>query len=324
MMTLRNKFSNFDRKPHWRWGGIVSKIDPRTSAKFVLIKVVTRKFRAEVPSKNSNASYNSGFRLVHSKTDIQDAFGLDASASYRGIAYQAEGSVKYASSKDVNAESINLAGYVKVDTRADSLRASDNISFKGAFLASGDLDTGESFTARMGGIKIDKDYAQLYLTNPEVFFNTCGDGFVMDIFYGGRLNIIATLDTKTEAAKQSLQASLKGSGGGVEVDVDAVVSSAKASEGTTFNASYQAVGSDGSELKIGSIDQVKSTFENFTANARQNDAGVRMRIVSYKSLVEEKLKDYRFGPGDSVTQAARLYSDLTSVWHTLTQIKKAL
>lgn len=199
-------------------------------------------------NKSKDPNYYGTFRLVYSKTDIEDGFGLNSSASYRGLVYKASGSVKYAQSKQVSSQSTNASGFVTVETRSESLLGQSALSQGGAFVPSYQSAPFSAVKARLGDIRLSNDYVQMLKSNPGEFFRQCGDGFVMDIYYGGRLNIFATLTTDSETSRKKLEASLKGSGGVAEISIDGFISNAKNSGNTEFNASYMAVGSDGSEL----------------------------------------------------------------------------
>ncbi|MEZ5482722.1 MAG: hypothetical protein R3E73_11265 [Porticoccaceae bacterium] len=272
------------------------------------------------PSGHKDGQYEGSFRLVHSKTDIEDGFGLNASATYRGLLYKVEGSAKYAQSKEVSAENTNVAGYVAVETRADSIYGATSKSLDAQFIPSVKMISASEIAARFTDIRVLPEYIDLLASNPKEFFRRCGDGFVADIYYGGRLNVLAALATTSEDSKKKLEASLKGSSSAVDVSVDGFISSVKKSSGTQFTASYRAVGGDGKELSVSSIDNLKQTVDKFSHEVFKNDAGIRMRVVSYASLIPNT-DSYRFGVVQDAIDAARRYRDLNSVWDALGQMR---
>ena len=258
------------------------------------------------------------FRLIFSKSEIADGFGLNAAASYRSLAYNVSGSARYAQSRQVSAENTNVAGYVKVETRAQSLRG--KAATANSFVSSDTQLSSETLVAGISGIRLSQTALDALTTSPEEFFNQCGDGFVIDIYYGGRLNILAELSSESEQNKRKLEASLKGSGGGAEVQIDGFVEASKSTEVKNFNASYMVVGTDGKGISVSSIDKLEKTFNDFPGNVKANDTGVRIRVASYASLLPGS-EQYQFGPTEEMIKTARLHNDLDSVWRDLADMR---
>ncbi len=274
-------------------------------------------------SGGSGIRAEGNFQLIFSKSEIADGFGLNAAASYRSLAYNVSGSAEYAQSKQVSTENTNVAGYVKVETRAQSLRGKSGVAELRSFSLSDTNLPADSLGARLSGIRLSQEALDALKNSPEEFFNNCGDGFVIDIYYGGRLNVIASLSSTSEQEKRKLESSLKGSGGGAEVSIDGFIESAKSTAVESFNASYLMVGTDGGDINVLTVAELKTTFDNFPGNVKKNDIGVRLRVASYASLLPESER-YRFGPTDEVIKAARLYNDLESVWRNLADMRGAL
>ena len=166
-------------------------------------------------AENKDARYQGSFRLIHTKTDIEDGFGLSLSASYRGLIYSAKGSASYAQKQTVNVENINAAGFVTVETRGRSLHSKGSNFSATTFVPSHQLD-GSLVVDQVGGLSLKSKYLQLLKSNPKQFYQICGDSFVSDIYFGGRLNVVATLATVSVSDKRKLESSLSGSGGGAD------------------------------------------------------------------------------------------------------------
>lgn len=277
----------------------------------------------EISQSNADESSSGiiaegSFKLVFSKSSIADGFGLNAAANYRSVAYEASGSAKYAQSKQVSAQNTNVAGYVKVETRSQSLRAK---GYSGAETLSSDVPmTSSMLGAKLSGIRLSPDALAALNESPEKFFTNCGDGFVIDIYYGGRLNVLAELSTGSEESKRKLEESLKGAGGGATIEIGGFVEASKSSEVSSFSASFRAVGSDGTGIDVSDVDSLKDTFDKFPRNVKDNDRGVRIRVASYASLLPNS-EQYQFGPTQEVIEAARLHNDLDSVWRDLADMR---
>ncbi len=78
------------------------------------------------PHENADPKTTSTFRLVRSTTDVMDAFEMSAEAAFRGVVYNASGSVSYAQSRNLSRDALNVAGAVEMHTRTLSLYAADN------------------------------------------------------------------------------------------------------------------------------------------------------------------------------------------------------
>ena len=76
--------------------------------------------------ESQGGNYSGSFRLVSSRSDIEDSLGLNASASYRGLVYQASGSVQFAKSQTLSTGSIQVAGFATAETRVQSLLGKGN------------------------------------------------------------------------------------------------------------------------------------------------------------------------------------------------------
>ncbi|MGF1641806.1 MAG: hypothetical protein ACFCUO_12730 [Rhodospirillales bacterium] len=275
--------------------------------------------KAETSSKtNDDPRYFGQFRLVHSTTDIEDGFGLSTSAAFQGLIYKVGGSVKYAQSKTFSADSINASGFITVETRSESLYGPDaTLPAAGvAFEPSWASATAHHLSTRMGGLRLKPEYARMLKNDQKAFFDACGDGFVVDIYRGGRLDVLLGIATASVAENRKLAAEIHGSGGGVSIDVDAMISKVEAHKNTSVNGTYLAVGGDGRELGVASLDELKAMLKAFPAEVRKADAGIRIRVLSYAALVGGD-EHYRFGVVDSARTAARLYLDLESVWATM-------
>lgn len=70
-----------------------------------------------------------------------------------------------------------------------------------------------------------------------------------------------------------------------------------------------------------SLDKMKGMIDAFPNAVFKQDAGVRMRIVSYADLLPD-MKNYRFGVVEDVVKATRLYRNLDSVWQTFGQMRE--
>jgi len=276
------------------------------------------------PQENTNGRYSGNFRLVSSRSDIEDGLGLNVSAGYRGLVYKASGSVKFAQDQTVSASSTQVAGFATAETRVESvLGKTGNEAANAAFISSDAILSLNDIQQRFGGLSLDRHKLKLLTSkNPDdvqKFFRECGDGFVSDIYHGGRLNIVASLSSNSEKSKQTVESTLKGEGGGFNIGIDSLVSAAKSKDVTNFSSNYLIVGTDGSGGSFTDIDGLKQKFNEFNNKAYQHDAGIRLRITSYALLLPNS-GQYRFGVAKDAIEAARLVNELTSVWQTLGQM----
>ena len=277
---------------------------------------------AEPSSKtNDNPQYFGQFRLVHSTTDIEDGFGLSTSASFQGLVYKGAGSVKYAQSRTYNAENINAAGFITVETRSESLYGSAaTVSARDpSYLPSWTPVALRGVLAQVGGLRLKPEFSKMLNENPKAFFEHCGDGFVTDIYRGGRLSVLLNISAASVGENKKLQAEISGSGGGVDIGVDSMISKVSAHSNTSLNGSYFAVGGSGRELSLASLDALKAMLKTFPEDVHTTDAGIRMRVMSYNAVLDGEDR-YRFGIVESARAAARTYLDFNSIWKTMREM----
>lgn len=275
--------------------------------------------------ENKNSRYSGNFRLVSSRSDIEDGLDLNVSAGYRGLVYQASGSIEFAQNQTLSAASTQVAGFATAETRVESVVGQTaNVAANATSISSDAVLSLNDVQQRLGGLSLDPDkLALLTSTNPEdvqKFFSACGDGFVSDIYHGGRLNIVATLSTQSETSKQTVESTLKGEGGGFNIGIKGLVSAAKSKDVTNFSSNYLIVGTDGSGGSFTDIEGLKQKFNEFNNKAYQHDAGIRLRVTSYALLLPNS-GQYRFGVAKDAIETARLVNELTSVWQTLGQMQ---
>jgi hypothetical protein len=279
-------------------------------------------FADPVVSKNKQLESTGSFRLVHSTSDILDGFDLSASAAFHGIFYKGSGSISYATSQSISAEMTNAAGFVTVETDATSLRAKDAPAAATAYRYSFAV-TPAAVASSIGGLRLKQEYLDLLksgsVSDRKTFFEICGDGFISDIYRGGRLSTVLTISSRNREDRQKLQASLSGEGGGASVSVGTMIEKVSKSSVSSFSANFHAVSGCG-QSGVTSLDAMKNLLETFAGCVRSDPAGIRMRVISYDALVTPPGK-HRFGVPEGAAKAARAYLDLNSIWATMHQMR---
>ena len=156
------------------------------------------------------------------------------------------------------------------------------------FVVHAKVNNGVDFAAPLSGtpnktISLTPYYRNLAARNYPDFERQCGEAFVSAIFSGAELNAVLSFDEQSSSERETIEASMKGSGWGFEAEGAASSTMESYASSSSLRISYYQTGGKGNPIPTdqqGFIDAINSLPR------LADEAGYNYRIMirSYKSL----------------------------------------
>jgi len=201
--------------------------------------------------------------VVTDHSEMMQSMEVSAEMQVKAIAYEVSGKASYAKNVEMKSESMNFVVHAKVNNGVD-------------------------FTAPLSGapnktISLTPYYRNLAARNYPEFERQCGEAFVSAIFSGAELNAVLSFDEQSSNERETIEASMKGSGWGFEAEGSASSTMESYASSSSLRISYYQTGGKGNPIPTdqqGFIDAINSLPR------LADEAGYNYRIMirSYKSL----------------------------------------
>lgn len=240
--------------------------------------------------------------VVTDHSEMMQSMEISAEMQVKAIAYEVSGKASYAKNVEMKSESMNFVVHAKVNN-------------------------GVNFTAPLRGatsksISLTPNYRNLAARNYPDFERQCGEAFVSAIFSGAELNAVLSFDEQSSSERETIEASMKGSGWGFEAEGSASSTMNDYASSSSLSISYYQTGGKGNPIPTdqeGFIDAIS----NLPRLA--NDAGYNYRIMirSYKSLPnypgrsEEPSSIFREQLSLSYGRLLTIHDEITSILEDL-------
>ena len=162
-------------------------------------------------------------------TEVRDSYSLakamnvSASVSVKSVNYRASGKASFASNSNVSSSSVTYL------VNAEVLNGAEYV---------GPPEAGPVGNTSTGAVRLTDAAAAMALRDIERFQAVCGEGFISATISGARAYLLAETVTSSRDERQSVRASVKGSGWGVKVAAAAGLSTNSATENLTRNITF--------------------------------------------------------------------------------------
>lgn len=154
-------------------------------------------------------------------TEVRDSYSLakamnvSSSVSVKGVGYNVSGKASFAKNTNVSSSSVTYLVNAEVLNGAEYVRPSGG-----------------------GAVRLTDEAAAMARQDLERFQAVCGEGFVSATISGARAYLLAETQTTSRSERQSVRASVKGSGWGVKVEAAVSGSSESGTENLTRNITF--------------------------------------------------------------------------------------
>lgn len=154
-------------------------------------------------------------------TEVRDSYSLakamnvSSSVSVKGVGYNVSGKASFAKNTNVSSSSVTYLVNAEVLNGADYVRPTAS-----------------------GAVRLTEAAANMARTDLERFQAVCGEGFVSATISGARAYLLAETQTTSRSERQSVRASVKGSGWGVKVQAAVSGSSESNTENLTRTITF--------------------------------------------------------------------------------------
>jgi hypothetical protein len=170
------------------------------------------------PVQRKAQSSDITIKEVRDSYSLSKAMNVSASVSVKAIGYEASGKASFAKNSSVSSTSVS-------------------------FLVNAEVLNSAMFAAppaAKGGraVRLTEAAAAMAKRDIERFQETCGEGYVSSTVDGARAYLLATTETTSKTERESMKASVKGSGWGVKVEAAASGSSETGTENLTRTLTF--------------------------------------------------------------------------------------
>jgi hypothetical protein len=240
--------------------------------------------------------------VVTDRSDLMNELDVSAEVQVKAIAYSVSGKARYAQTVEIKAESLNFVAHARVDNGVEY--------------------TAPAEVAGAKRIDLTPRYRDLARRDPAAFERECGDGFVSAIHAGAELTAILSFAAQSSDERRSLEASMKGSGWGLEAEGKASGAMKSYAAKSALTISYHQTGGQGNPIPTDQA-QFLQAIQGLPALAAQDGVNYRIRVQSYRSLpgyptVEEGEE------GSFRRELATSYGRLTSLRDDVVEILESL
>lgn len=226
---------------------------------------------------------------VRDSQELARSLDISTAVSVKAIGYSASGKAKFA--KDTKISAFSTTMVIKADVRNGAEYAAPKAAIKGHTGAAVVLTDAAAALAR-------RDLA--------AFQQTCGEGYVSAMMKGAEAYAVIDFKTRTEAQRESTEASVSGAGWGVKVDgaFKAAASTAKGSAKSSIT--YYQAGGSGNPLPS-NADQIKERIEKLAEDALGAGKTYTLEITPYQVLEN-------FPRGAELTADAGETDEIAEAW----------
>ena len=141
-------------------------------------------------------------------------------------------------------------------------------------------------TRRMKNVVLKKEFQKLFSSNPDKFYQLCGDSFVAGVSHGGEYFALVNQTTHSEEEEKELKASLKAKGFGVQINADAAHVKSESFKDMALEIVAEQKGGFGDTSEPArSVEEVIKRFKELPKIATENPWPFSASLQSYESLL---------------------------------------
>jgi hypothetical protein len=201
--------------------------------------------------------------VVTDRSDLMNELDVSAEVQVKAIAYSVSGKARYAQTVEIKAESLNFVAHARVENGVEYAAPAEVAGAK--------------------RIDLTPRYRDLARRDRAAFERECGDGFVSAIHAGAELTAILSFAAQSSDERRSVEASMKGSGWGLEAKGKASAAMQSYAAKSALTISYHQTGGQGNPLPTDQAAFLEA-IRTLPALAAQDGVNYRIRVQSYRSL----------------------------------------
>ena len=256
------------------------------------------------PVHRSAQSSDITIKEVRDGYSLSKAMNVSASVSVKAIGYEASGKASFAKNSSVSSTSVS-------------------------FLVNAEVLNSATFAAppaSSGGraVRLTDTAAAMAKRDIQRFQETCGEGYVSSTVGGARAYLLATTETTSKTQRESMKASVKGSGWGVKVDAAASGSSESGTENLTRTLTFMQQGG------AADLDADDPKSEARTKLPKDAKAAIdRIKDLAYAAAQAGKIFEISITPyqvlenfprGADILPQEVEHDELVALWSSYTQL----
>ncbi|MDR8391244.1 hypothetical protein NC796_08850 [Aliifodinibius sp. S!AR15-10] len=201
--------------------------------------------------------------VVTDRSEMMQSMNVTAEMQVKAIAYEVSGKASYAKNVEMKSENMNFVAHALVNNGVIFAAPSEQVENQ--------------------AIALTPYFRNLASRNYPEFERQCGEAFVSAIYSGAELNAVLSFAEQSNSERESIEASMKGSGWGFEAEGAASQKMEQYSKSSELRISYYQTGGQGNPIPTdqqGFVEAI-NRLPQLAAEAGYN---YRIMVQSYRSL----------------------------------------